>query len=128
MNKKIQKRLIQISKRLYHLPDGKNKHFSFILDKNKIISMGYNYSYKTHPESHIRGYRFCAMHSELSAVLKCRRKRKYVNLDNLTLVNIRLYKNKSLGMAMPCDICKQLIKDFRKVYYTNYNGDFIRLK
>lgn len=125
MNKKSQKRLIKISKRLFHIPVGKNKHFSFVLDKNKLVAIGYNDGYKTHPQAQLLGYRFCAIHSELSAILKCK---KYIDFKHLTIVNIRLCKNKTVGMSMPCEVCQELIKKFGKIYYTNYNGDFIQLK
>lgn len=128
MNKKTEKRIVDISQKLFHIPDGKNKHFSFILNKNKIVSFGCNDGYKTHPKAKKLNYRFCAIHSELSAVLKYRGKNK--NFSNLTLVNIRINYERKLDMAKPCPRCQELIESlgFAKVFYTDYNGEFIRYK
>lgn len=128
MNNKIKKRLVALSHKLYHVPEGKNKHFSFILDKSKIIAFGTNDGFKTHPKAKELQYRFCAIHSELSAILRYRGKDK--DFSHFTLVNIRINHDKNLGMSKPCEICQQLIESlgFAKVFYTDYNGQFIRYK
>lgn len=128
MNKKTKKRIIDSSLKLFEFPDGKNKHFTFILNKNKIVSTGINLGYKTHPESKELGYRFDAIHSEFHAVIRYRGNEK--DFSRLTLVNTRLNHLKQLDMSKPCPICQDLIKSlgFRKVYYTDYNGNFVRFK
>lgn len=110
------------------LPESRFKHFSFILMRNKTLSVGYNLGFTTHPLAKKYGYRFSSIHSELKAI-----KNFPYSLDVLSkckMVNIRIMKNKKLGMAKPCHICSKLLLDFElnEIWYTDEKGKFKLVK
>jgi deoxycytidylate deaminase len=127
-------KIIEIS----HALAGKKKHyhrcrhFSFILDGNRILSIGVN-NPKTHPYnlnfnyinkqknkiSHIVG-----THSEVSAVLKYGK-----NCKNLILINTRINRKNELDYSRPCNGCLDMILslDFKKVFYTNKFQQFSQI-
>lgn len=125
MNKKIRSRLVNISQKLFNVPIGRHKHFSFVLKNGKIIALGYSHAYKTHSKSSKMGYRFDAIHSELDVIIRCQK--IYKDLSKFTLVNVKLNHLKQPCMSKPCEICQQMMHMFKKVYYTNRNGEFIKL-
>ena len=80
----------------------------FIMDGDSLISVGYNRK------------RFSAdgkftWHCEEQALKKAGRRAK-----DKTLYVIRILKDGSIGMAMPCKSCQKLIEKYgiRKVYYS----------
>jgi deoxycytidylate deaminase len=112
---------------LYH----RCKHFSFILYKNKVVSIGINNPRKTHPKNLKNKYKnrtnediscCVGIHSELSAVIKY----GYEDCSNHILVNTRVNALGELSNSRPCCGCQNLIKQlkFKKVYYTNKQGQF----
>ena len=122
---KLEKKLNKIALSLYHVPKTEQKHFSFIVRKNKILSVGWNDT-KTNPLSNKFDYWTDSTHSELSAI-----KRYEYDLDILkdcVMYNIRLNKARQLVLSKPCDGCQQLIKHFRVGYliYSTHQG-FLRL-
>ena len=125
-------RFINLAKALV----GKNhRHVSFILRRNKIVSIGTNNLDKTHTQSLNYNYRGrkgedirreVGIHSELSAVLKMGEE----NLTKHALVNVRINKNGKAAMSKPCKGCLDLVRqlNFNKVHYTNNKGQFDQLK
>ena len=116
-----------------HNADLRCRHFSFILDRNRIISIGLN-SIKTHPLNLKYNYvnknnekisDIVGTHSELSAVIKLGRENCY----GLTLVNTRINRNNQLDFSAPCRGCFDMINqlNFKNVYFTNIKGKFDRL-
>ena len=110
------------------------KHFSFIIKKNKILSIGTNNPRKTHPRNLKYKYtsrenndisEFVGVHSELSAVLKF----GFEDCTNFILVNTRVNAAGKIANSKPCKGCQNLIfqLNFKKVYYTNDSGDFEQL-
>lgn len=122
---KLQRKLIRVSRDLIHLPQSNAKHFSFICERNKILAIGYNNGFKTHPQSKKFGHRFYATHSELSAI--CSFGGRVSELAGLTFYNIRLLKSGEPAMSRPCSSCQGLLASFgvRKLFYTNYLGNFV---
>lgn len=123
---KILNKCVKLSRKLIDLPDSCQLHFSFLILKNRIISVGYNLSFKTHPLAKLYHHRFCSIHSELKCINNCLP--KYIH--RCTLINVRIMKDGSLGMAKPCPKCEQLIRDFgiKDICYTNRNGIFVHEK
>ena len=106
------------------------KHFSFIFDRNRLLSIGMN-SPKTHPlnlkynyinKQHNKISMLVGTHSELSAVIKL----GYENYEGFTLINTRINRNDKLDYSHPCNGCMDMLKQlgFKKVYYTNKNSEF----
>lgn len=121
--------LINISMSL--LPDLKDacgsRHFSFILRNSKVLAVGVNRPFKTHPLAKLNNYRFESIHSEIDSVIKVRHK---VDLSKCTMVNIRLSsdsikaKRPILRASKPCFRCHDILLSlgFRKVFYTTNEG------
>jgi hypothetical protein len=125
-------KVIEMSFALYgrHRHRQRCKHFSFIYDKNKLLSIGIN-SPKTHPLnlkynylnkqknkiSHIVG-----THSELSAVIKM----GFDCCEGLILVNTRINRKNEIDYSFPCNGCMEMIKElkFSKIFYTSKDKKF----
>jgi len=116
-----------------HNADLRCRHFSFIMDRNKIISIGLN-SLKTHPKNLKYNYvnklnenisDIVGTHSELSAVIKLGEE----DCSGLTLVNTRINRNDELDFSAPCSGCCDMIKqlNFENVYFSNNLGAFDKL-
>jgi deoxycytidylate deaminase len=121
------KNLIKIAKDSKHIVDTPQRHFSFILLKNNIISMGWNQAWKTHPMAAKYGHRFNVIHSELACVKNMQH--NWSILEKCRLVNIRIKPNGSIGLSKPCKYCMKLIVDFNigEIYYTDKDGEFEKL-
>jgi len=107
------------------------KHYSFIVYKNKLLSIGFNNPLKTHPLNLRYKYKgrennnigeYIGVHSELSAILKY----GFTDCTNHILVNTRLTIANNIANSKPCGGCQNLLKqlNFKKVYYTNNSGKF----
>ena len=115
-----------------HNADLRCRHFSFILDRNRIISIGMN-STKTHPMNLKYNYinknkekisDIVGTHSELNAVIKL----GIEDCSKLTLVNTRINRNNTLDHSAPCHGCSDMIKqlNFKNVYHTDSQANFIQ--
>ena len=116
-----------------HNADLRCRHFSFILDRNRIISIGMN-STKTHPMNLKYNYinknkekisEIVGTHAELNAVIKLGEE----DCSKLTLVNTRINRNNVLDNSAPCNGCMDMITqlNFKNVYYSNIEGQFDKL-
>jgi deoxycytidylate deaminase len=123
ITKKTRNRLIDVSRELIHLPPTRHKHFSFLLFKKKIVSIGWNNGFKSHPIANRYGHRFDCIHSELSCLINCN-----TDLNKLILVNIRLMSDGTLGRAFPCRHCNNMLLDygFDHVICSDYNNRFYK--
>lgn len=111
----------------------KSRHFSFIVYKNKIVSIGFNNTKKTHPYNLKNRYRskeqndisgLVGTHSELSAVIKY----GWEDLNDHVLINTRIDLKGRLANSKPCSGCQNLIKQlqFKHVFYTDTEGKFVK--
>lgn len=120
--RRLHKKLIDVAENLYHLPDGRQKHFSFLVERNNIVSVGWNQSFKTHPLAFKFGHRFYSTHSELHAI----RNFPYhiSELADYKFINLRLMGDHSIGIAKPCFCCQNMLEMFGiyNVYYSTSNG------
>lgn len=125
-------KVIEISYALIdeHITNQRCKHFSFIFDKNRLVSIGMN-SLKTHPwnlkfnyinKQKINIRDIIGTHSELNAVLKIPNQNCY----GLTMINTRINKKNEIDYSKPCNGCMDMIKTlgFKKVYFTTKNKNF----
>jgi deoxycytidylate deaminase len=115
-----------------HNADLRCRHFSFILDRNKIVSIGMNNS-KTHPMNLKYNYinkinekisEIVGTHSELNAVIRFGEE----DCSNLTLVNTRINRNNLLDHSAPCCGCSDMIRqlNFKNVYHTDSKANFVQ--
>jgi hypothetical protein len=109
------------------------RHFTFILDGKKIVSLGTN-SKKTHPLNLLYPYtnrnmetisQFVGTHSEMKAVLLLGPE----NCRGLSLFNIRIDRNGMLRQSRPCRGCMSMIKNlgFYEIFHTDNEGRVVRL-
>lgn len=89
---------------------GESSHFTFLVTRNKIMSMGKNNTKKTHPRAARLRYWSCGVHSELDAILKFPSAPKKICKSKV--VNVRIKKDGSIGMSKPCIHCQKLLKSF----------------
>jgi tRNA(Arg) A34 adenosine deaminase TadA len=115
--------LHDIAVRLNHLPQGRHKHFTFITRRKKIISMGWNQSFKTHPLAAKFGHRFQSIHSELNAIQNF--PYRVSELCKYDIINLRLSGN-NLTIAKPCQKCRNMLWYFgvRHVGYSTFFGQY----
>lgn len=122
------RRIDRLIAKSLHLPTARSKHFSLLVKRGKIISFGWNQSFKSHPTAKLYGHRFNSIHSELH----CIKNFPYPTneLREYTLVNVRVNPNGTAKtLAKPCGKCIYFLSCFelRSVIYTNENGDFVCL-
>lgn len=132
MNQKIFRKILNISRKINSAhPEERNRHYTFLIRKNKILTYGLNSTSKTHPLAYQRGYHFYRKHSEISAILRVLR---ILGLrttpEDCKLVNIRLSCRGEIRNSRPCYRCQALLKDFsfREVWYSTDSGHFERFQ
>ena len=122
LNKKIYFRLIEISYALLERSTiGRCRHFSFVLNKSKILAIGLNDYQKSHPMNQKFGYHpMSKLHAEMAAALKL----GMVNCAGLTMVNIRINRENEISNSLYCRGCSNLVRalNFKDTYYSDSNG------
>lgn len=121
-------RIDRIIQNNLHLPEGRQKHYSFITRRNKIYAWGYNQSFKSHPTAAKFGHRFNSIHSELSAIKSF--SYPLSTLREYSLVNVRVNPTGTIrSLAKPCPKCLYFLSCFNlhEVQYTNERGVFVCL-
>ena len=107
------------------------RHFSFIFNKNKLLSVGLN-NPKTHPINLKYNYidrennkisEIVSTHSEVSAVIKLGAK----YCDGLVIVNTRINRRNEIDYSFPCNGCMEMLKKLRfsKIIYTDRCKNFV---
>lgn len=89
---------------------------------NKLISVAWNDTRKTHPNS---PYRFKAIHAEFGVFLGNYK----TEVVGGTLFVARIDKHGKLKIAKPCALCEEFVlaAGIKKVFYTNRQGQIERL-
>lgn len=100
------------------------KHFSFIIQRDKIIAWGKN-RYTLH--SRVRGYPDNAkIHSEFNALRRAHLNFKSTRIgDNkFSIINIRINRFGEFRRSKPCPCCEFYLRLFgcTEVWYTTYSG------
>jgi hypothetical protein len=100
---------------------GFSHHFTFVIQRNKIIEYGTNMAGPPPPGY---GYprEFGKIHSEVAA---WRRAKGIIDPGYpIDIINIRLNKSNELRMSRPCHCCNNFLRtlDCRHVYYSTEHG------
>lgn len=121
---KIEQRLRGLVSKHWDRPIGRSRHFSFLLDKNRVVSVGWNLSFKTHPIAKKFGTRFESLHSEAVAIIGFGG--EVEELKKLWLINLRFNKVGELCMSAPCKKCTKMLRFFgiERAVYSGEDGDF----
>lgn len=127
MNNRLYQKLIDISFDKLHLINGRTKHFSFLVKKQRIIHVGWNDYDTSHPLLYKLGYGMKRMHSEIAAILPFRN-----NLDALIgmdLVNTRVNTHGEIKISKPCSTCSIWVGTigFKNIYFTDDNGQLQKI-
>lgn len=119
VNKRTLNRCISYARRKLKRHPERFKHFSFVIQFNRILSIGYNRSTGKPLHGVIRkGYsNHCKIHAEFDAL-------NQLWLKGFEVVNVRLNNQGELRNAAPCSCCFRLLKLFgcSMVYFTTNKG------
>jgi deoxycytidylate deaminase len=82
----------------------------------KILGVGFNDPFKTHPKSNTP-YQF--IHAELAAIINAR-----TDLDGASIYVYRAGQNERPLLSRPCDCCMELLKraGIKTVFYSTNGG------
>lgn len=127
MNKSLQNKIVEVSYALLPKATDEQKHFSFLVRRNKIVSIGINSKFKSHAAMARWKYMYDKIHSEAAVILKF--PYPVHELNKYTLINTRINRLGKLCISYPCQYCLRLLADMnvRKVIYTDCNGNFVEL-
>lgn len=98
------------------------QHYSFVIQRNKIIEYGLNK--RVSPCSKLGYPKYSKVHSEVDAYFNA--KTFLENKFPFEVVNIRLSRKGKVMNSKPCHCCFSFLKalDCKRVWYTNGNNAF----
>ena len=108
---------------------GRSFHTTFIFDKGKLLSIGFNNYNKLHRSTKFGKYKgtkanpdqyIAGLHSEIDSIIKLGR----TDCSRLSFINIRIDNNDSPNMSKPCENCFRVLQGlgFKQIYYLNALG------
>jgi hypothetical protein len=125
MKSKILKNCLEIARRhnnsLKHPQWDCYKHFSFIIQNNKIVEWGMNRK----GDAYVNGFNdYSKVHSEIDAYFKARGLMD--KSDPFEIVNIRLTKTFRIKSSNPCKCCWNFMKKLncKRIWFTTDLGEF----
>jgi len=128
INQRKYKALVSEALNSLDIPVGQpnSLHFTFILRRNHILSIGYNNIFKGYPKARHIGYWEGVVHSEFDAIRRFPLPPE--KLADCELVNIRSNRHGEIRNAEPCKICRRMIFPFglRNIYYSITNTEFAK--
>ena len=109
MKQTILRECVRLAKKKNTSLDNQFRHFSFIIQRNKIIEWGTNIS-KANPLTLFGYSNRSGIHSETNAYAKAKGiLDKFVSFE---AVNIRLNKSGELKLSKPCPCCYSFLESF----------------
>ncbi len=102
-----------------------NSHIAFLVKKNKIIRIGWNRK-RTHPEISKHPYHdgYVGTHAELDVILKS----GLDNLEDHSIIVLRIDRNGKLNNSKPCLGCRSVLNQFnvKNIFYSNSEGNIVK--
>lgn len=103
---------------------GRSFHCTFIFEKNKLLSIGFNNYKKLHRKHKFGDYKgtkanpdqyVAGIHSEIDAIIKLGR----TDCSKLTIVNTRIDNNNNINISKPCENCMRVLRllGYKNIYY-----------
>jgi len=125
MKQTILKECVRIAREKNQQRDSDFRHFSFIIQRNKLVDWGTNVS-RVPPMIHFGYPKTSGWHSEVNAY----RKAKGILEDgSFEVINIRLNKLGELRLSKPCKCCHAFLKELGCSYvYFSTDVGFARLR
>lgn len=103
-----------------------NSHVAFLVKKNKIVKIGWNRK-RTHPEIARHPYHdgYVGTHAELDVILKS----GLDNLDDHSMIVLRVDRKGRLANSKPCPGCLSLLRSYNvsEVFYSDTEGNIEKL-
>jgi hypothetical protein len=108
---------------------GHSFHTTFIFDKGKLLSIGFNNYNKLHRRNTFGPYKgtktnpdqyVAGLHSEIDSIIKLGR----TDCSRLSFINIRIDNNDCPNMSKPCENCFRVLQGlgFKQIYFLDYLG------
>ena len=125
MKQTILKECIRIAREKNLQRDSDFRHFSFIIQRNKLIEWGTNVS-RVPPLIHFGYSNTSGWHSEVNAYRKAK---GIIGEGYFEVINIRLNKLGDLRISKPCKCCHAFLKELgcKDVWFSTDAG-FAKLK
>jgi len=102
-----------------------NSHIAFLVKRNKIIRIGWNRK-RTHPEISKHPYHdgYVGTHAELDVILKS----GLDNLEDHSIIVLRIDRNGKLNNSKPCLGCRSVLNQFnvKNIFYSNSEGNIVK--
>ena len=127
MKLRILKRAVETAHALCPINWGNvnNSHIAFLVKKNKIIKIGWNRK-RTHPEISKHPYHdgYVGTHAELDVILKS----GLDDLEDHSIIVLRIDKNRKLNNSKPCSGCRSVLNQFniKNIFYSNSEGNIVK--
>ncbi len=115
-------RYVDIARALIHIPKSHFKHYSFLINKSKVISIGFN---DVNRPSKLVTYRLGGRHSEADSLSGLR---DLNIIRKCHMINIRLNSKGELRNSCPCPTCLEFLTKMgiKKIFYsTDTNFEYI---
>lgn len=92
-----------------------HKHGAVVVNKSRVISVGFN-KLKTTPRS---PHKYKQIHAEMNAIFKAR-----TDLRGCSIYIYRETKDGCLAESKPCPACRQVIEEagIKNIFYSTSNG------
>ncbi len=106
-----------------HSEEIRCRHFAFLFNKNRIISIGWN-KIKSHPiNNRYKYHKLCGLHAEIDVIIKSKRE----DFRNHSMAVLRIDKNNKLNNSAPCKFCGAALEtlNLNRIYYTNDAGNWV---
>lgn len=112
----------------HYLEKQRTFHIAFILKQKKLVALGINNYFKTHPrifQTRLQTSEYKRLHAEISAVIKYGRD----DCSDCNFLVLRIDNNMKLNNSKPCVICMKILEQvgFRNLYYSNALGEIVKL-
>ena len=129
MNKKTIDRYIEITRALKEKKqNGRSFHTTFIFNKSKLLSIGWNdyskehrrHKFGTYTPNKGSGNYVSGIHSESSAIIRLGEE----DCSDYTFLNVRVDNNGEINIAKPCHNCFRLLQQvgFKRLIWTTREG------
>ena len=128
MKPRILKRAVETARALCptNWKNVNNSHIAFLVIKNKIIKIGWMCK-RTHPEIVKHPYHdgYVGTHAELDVILKS----GLDNLEDHSMIVLRVDRKGRLANSKPCPGCLSLLKSYNvdEVFYSDGEGKIEKL-
>ncbi len=125
MNRNLEEKIRKLAFAHLDCIDARNRHFTFITKRNKILCFGHNKIFHSHPIAYKFNHRFNDIHSELAAISSFPYSIR--ELRDYEVINLRIRRiDNSYGVSIPCLNCIKMLVSFgiNSVTCTNRQGNW----